>query len=126
VGIVHPTQFDFYLNSHAAIQGTNNCILYHVLYNEIGFSSDELQQLTYYLCHTDVRCTKSVKMPACARYAHNICYDARYLKTKFSNNNKQEEHANSDGWDDGDVTLADIESNLIMMDPTIKDTMWFA
>ncbi len=75
--IVHPEGFDFYLNSHAAIQGrfsflqknnssnflfkgTSRPILYHVLYDEIGFSSDEIQSLTYYLCHSDVRCTKAV------------------------------------------------------------------
>ncbi|CAF0797772.1 unnamed protein product [Didymodactylos carnosus] len=97
--IVHPSQFDFYLNSHAAIQGTNNCILYHVLYNEIGFTSDEIQQLTYFLCHTDVRCTKAVKMPAAARYAHNIAYDARYLR---GNDIKPEEQDRTDfnQWDD--------------------------
>lgn len=44
--IVSPNGFDFYLNSHAAIQGTSRPILYQVLYDEIGFTSDEIQQLT--------------------------------------------------------------------------------
>ena len=44
--IVHPRQFDFYLNSHVAIQGTSKPTLYHVLYDDIGFTPDEIQQLT--------------------------------------------------------------------------------
>jgi hypothetical protein len=44
--IVSPNGFDFYLNSHAAIQGTSRPVLYQVLYDEIGFTSDEIQQLT--------------------------------------------------------------------------------
>lgn len=86
--IVSPNGFDFYLNSHAAIQGTSRPILYQVLHDDIGFTSDEIQQLTleflidrkpdvdlsfvvhrYYLCHTDVRCTKSVSVPAPVHYA---------------------------------------------------------
>lgn len=41
-----PNGFEFYLNSHAAIQGTSKPTLYHVLYDDIGFTSDEIQQLT--------------------------------------------------------------------------------
>lgn len=47
--VVHPRQFDFYLNSHAGALGTNVCSYYHVLYNEIEFTSDELQQLTFWV-----------------------------------------------------------------------------
>ena len=32
------------------------------------FEADELQQLTYQLCHTYVRCTRSVSIPAPAYY----------------------------------------------------------
>ncbi len=44
--IVSPNGFEFYLNSHTAIQGTSRPTLYHVLYDDIGFTSDEIQQLT--------------------------------------------------------------------------------
>ncbi|CAF1236661.1 unnamed protein product [Adineta ricciae] len=67
--IVSPNGFDFYLNSHAAIQGTSRPMFYQVLYDEIGFTSDDIQQLTYYLCHTDVRCTKAVSVRAPVHYA---------------------------------------------------------
>ncbi|CAF1408667.1 unnamed protein product, partial [Rotaria sordida] len=44
--IVSPNGSDFYLNSHAAIQSTSRSILYQILYDEIGFTSDDIQQLT--------------------------------------------------------------------------------
>ncbi|KAA8585990.1 hypothetical protein FQN60_007559 [Etheostoma spectabile] len=68
--ITHPSEFDFYLCSHAGIQGTSRPSHYHVLWDDNHFSSDELQVLTYQLCHTYVRCTRSVSIPAPAYYAH--------------------------------------------------------
>ncbi|KAK8279381.1 hypothetical protein V6Z11_D09G106500 [Gossypium hirsutum] len=50
--ICHPTEFDFYLNSHAGIQGTSKATRYHVLFDENGFSADILQVLTNSLCYT--------------------------------------------------------------------------
>ncbi|CAF3233564.1 unnamed protein product [Rotaria sp. Silwood2] len=62
--IVSLNGFEFYLNSDATIQGTSRPMLYKVLYDEIGFTLDDIQQLTYYLCHIDVRCTKAIYVPA--------------------------------------------------------------
>ncbi|KAI6226677.1 Protein argonaute-2 [Aphelenchoides besseyi] len=55
MGITHPTEFDFYLCSHAGIQGTSRPSHYHVLWDDNGLTADELQQLTYQLCHTLIR-----------------------------------------------------------------------
>jgi eukaryotic translation initiation factor 2C len=57
-GICHPSQFDFFLNSHAGLQGHNKPAHYHVLVDENGFSSDGLQLLTYWLCYLYCRCTR--------------------------------------------------------------------
>ncbi|CAF1486983.1 unnamed protein product [Rotaria sp. Silwood1] len=67
--IVLRNGFDFYLNSHTTIQGTSQPTFYQVLYDDIGFTSDDIQQLTYYLCHTDVRCTNVIPVPAPIHYA---------------------------------------------------------
>ncbi|CAE1331422.1 ELF2C [Acanthosepion pharaonis] len=77
-GICHPTEFDFYLCSHAGIQGTSRPSHYHVLWDDNHFNADELQTLTYQLCHTYVRCTRSVSIPAPAYYAHLVAFRARY------------------------------------------------
>ncbi|CAF0781393.1 unnamed protein product [Adineta ricciae] len=113
--IVHPRQFDFYLNSHAGALGTNVCSYYHVLYNEIEFTSDELQQLTFWLCHTDVRCTKAVKCPAAARYAHTVAYHSRYFEkepyqSSSSSSSQHQSNRDTSGQDEDDLTLEDIKS----------------
>ncbi|XP_074657018.1 protein argonaute-2-like [Tubulanus polymorphus] len=78
IGIIHPTEFDFFLCSHAGIQGTSRPSHYHVLWDDCNFTADELQMLTYQLCHTYVRCTRSVSIPAPAYYAHLVAFRARY------------------------------------------------
>ena len=74
IGITHPTEFDFYLCSHQGIQGTSRPSHYHVLWDDNRFDADELQQLTFQLCHTYVRCTRSVSIPAPAYYAHLVAF----------------------------------------------------
>ncbi|KAE8680539.1 Protein argonaute 1A [Hibiscus syriacus] len=76
--ICHPTEFDFYLNSHAGIQGTSKPTHYHVLYDENGFTADLMQILTNNLCYTYARCTKSVSIVPPAYYAHLAAFRARY------------------------------------------------
>uniref|UniRef100_A0AAY4DA02 Protein argonaute-1 n=1 Tax=Denticeps clupeoides TaxID=299321 RepID=A0AAY4DA02_9TELE len=60
------------------LQGTSRPSHYHVLWDDNHFTSDELQVLTYQLCHTYVRCTRSVSIPAPAYYAHLVAFRARY------------------------------------------------
>ncbi|MQL73089.1 hypothetical protein Taro_005467 [Colocasia esculenta] len=76
--ICHPTEFDFYLCSHAGIQGTSRPTHYHVLYDENGFSADAMQTLTNNLCYTYARCTRSVSVVPPAYYAHLAAFRARY------------------------------------------------
>ncbi|KAJ2510035.1 hypothetical protein GGI11_005642 [Coemansia sp. RSA 2049] len=69
--------FDFYLFSHAAIQGTSRPTHYVVLHNDVGFTADELQQLTYSLCFTYAICTRSVSLVPPVYYAHRVADRAR-------------------------------------------------
>ncbi|KAG0001210.1 Protein argonaute 10 [Modicella reniformis] len=82
--ITHPTEFDFYLQSHGGLQGTSRPTLYHVILDEYGFKSDELQELTYRLCHVYARCTKSVSIVPSVYYAHLLAYRARHYQGEFS------------------------------------------
>ncbi|KAJ3042407.1 eukaryotic translation initiation factor 2C, 2 [Rhizophlyctis rosea] len=63
-GVVHPTQFDFYLNAHAGLQGTSRPTHYRVLYDDFHFTADDLQDLTYKLSYLFPRCTRSVSLCA--------------------------------------------------------------
>ena len=76
--ITHPTENDFYLCSHQGIQGTSRPSYYRCLWDDNNLTADELQTLTYQLCHTYARCTRSVSIPAPAYYAHLVAIRARY------------------------------------------------
>ncbi|GMH03924.1 hypothetical protein Nepgr_005763 [Nepenthes gracilis] len=76
--ICHPTEFDFYLCSHAGIQGTSRPAHYHVLWDENNFSADDLQSLANNLCYTYARCTRSVSVVPPAYYAHLAASRARF------------------------------------------------
>lgn len=55
--IVVPQYFNFYLQSHSSLTGTAIPAYYNVFYDEVGFSRDEMQTLTYNLCFLSVRCS---------------------------------------------------------------------
>ena len=77
--IVHPYQNNFYLNSHTAFQGVNHPSLYHVLLDEIQFTVDELQLLTYHLCFTDPRSSAAEAIPSVVHHADIAALKAREL-----------------------------------------------
>ncbi|PWA91147.1 PAZ domain-containing protein [Artemisia annua] len=88
--ICHPTEFDFYLCSHAGIQGTSRPTHYHVLYDENKFTADGLQMLTNSLCYTYQRCTRSVSVVPPAYYAHLAAFRARsYMEGDMSDSDSR-------------------------------------
>jgi eukaryotic translation initiation factor 2C len=79
--VVDPVEFDFYLLSHGGMHGTSRPTHYNVLIDENNFTcvafsrrifvgadnarrADDLQSVTYALCHVDARATRSVAIPA--------------------------------------------------------------
>ncbi|KAF9409905.1 Eukaryotic translation initiation factor 2C [Podila epigama] len=78
--ITHPTEFDFYLQSHGGLQGTSRPTLYHVICDENRFTSDHFQTLTYNLCHIYSRCPKAVSIVPAVYYAHLLAYRARHYQ----------------------------------------------
>ncbi|KJH50570.1 piwi domain protein [Dictyocaulus viviparus] len=83
-GIVSPEGFDFYLCSHYGVQGTSRPARYHVLWDDNNFSADEMQAITYGMCHTYGRCARSVSIPAPVYYADLVATRARcHIKRKL-------------------------------------------
>jgi len=76
-GINHPTEGDFYLLSHEGIQGTSRPCHYHVLWDDMKMTADDLEIMAYYLCHLYTRCTRSVSYPAPTYYSHLAADRAR-------------------------------------------------
>lgn len=75
--IVHPTEFDFYLQSHGGLLGTSRPAHYSILYDDNQFSPDALQQLSFALCHVFARSTRAVSVPSPVYYADIVCSRAR-------------------------------------------------
>ncbi|VVC42413.1 Hypothetical protein CINCED_3A015370 [Cinara cedri] len=81
--ITHPTELDFYLCSHASIQGTSRPTKYHLIWDDSSFTEDEIEKLTFYLCFITARCTSSISYPAPTYYAHLAAFRARsYIANK--------------------------------------------
>ncbi|XP_065345728.1 protein argonaute-2-like [Cloeon dipterum] len=76
--ITHPKDMDFYLVSHQSIQGTSRPTKYKVLYDDADMSEDQVEQLTFYLCHLYTRCNRSVSYPAPTYYAHLAAFRAKH------------------------------------------------
>jgi len=122
IGITHPTEFDFYLCSHQGIQGTSRPSHYHVLWDDNHFDADELQQLTYQLCHTYVRCTRSVSIPAPAYYAHLVAFRARYHLVEKEHDSGEGSHLSGGSEDRAPAAMA----RAILVHADTKKVMYFA
>ncbi|XP_062557974.1 protein argonaute-2 isoform X2 [Armigeres subalbatus] len=84
--ITTPNQYQFFLVSHAAVQGVAKPTKYCVLYDDENCNPDQLQALTYYLCHMFTRCNRAVSYPAPTYYAHLAAYRGRvYIKDRNLN-----------------------------------------
>ncbi|KAI7907008.1 Piwi domain-containing protein [Cokeromyces recurvatus] len=115
--IVHPFEFDFYLQSHAGLQGTSRPTHYHVLYDENKFTSDSLQELTYNLCYIYGRATRAVSIVPAAYYADLIAARARF-------------HRRGENWSDTDATSESLDSDAQMasfavVKPELQKVMYF-
>jgi len=122
IGITHPTEFDFYLCSHQGIQGTSRPSHYHVLWDDNRFDADELQQLTFQLCHTYVRCTRSVSIPAPAYYAHLVAFRARYHLVEKEHDSGEGSHISGGSEDRAPAALA----RAVTVHAKTREVMYFA
>ncbi|GLT80816.1 hypothetical protein SLA2020_522340 [Shorea laevis] len=111
--ICHPTEFDFYLNSHAGSQGASRPTHYHVLSDENRFTADALQVLTNNLCYTYARCTRSVSIVPPAYYAHLAAFRARYYI----------EGESSDATSSGESKTTKEKTKEVRQLPIIKDNV---
>lgn len=75
--IVNPNESNFFLCSHASIQGVARPSKYCILMDAGNHTMDQLQTLTYDLCHLFTRCNRSVSYPAPTYYAHLVAYRGR-------------------------------------------------
>jgi eukaryotic translation initiation factor 2C len=121
--ITHPTDHDFYLCSHNGIQGTSKPCHYYVLHDDYNYSADELQDVTFQLCHLFPRCNRSVSYPAPAYCAHLAAFRARHHLQDWENKNDSGSVVSGDSeeWSQEDMAQA------IRIDSELQQTgMYFA
>ncbi|KAJ5698606.1 hypothetical protein N7462_000611 [Penicillium macrosclerotiorum] len=94
-GISEARHWDFYLQAHAALQGTARPAHYFTVWDEIfaplhpgttpgAGAADKLQDLTHKMCYLFGRATKAVSVCPPAYYADLVCTRARcYLSDLF-------------------------------------------
>lgn len=68
--VCHPSNNDFYMCAHAGMIGTTRPTHYHVLFDEVGFSADDLQELVHSLSYVYQRSNNAISIVAPVRYAH--------------------------------------------------------
>ncbi|TVY80632.1 Protein argonaute [Lachnellula suecica] len=75
--VTHPFEYDFYLSSHSAIQGTARPVHYHVLKDEAQTPPNEFQAMIYKHCYQYMRSTTPVSLFPAVYYAHLASNRAR-------------------------------------------------
>ena len=82
--VTYKHAYDFYLQSHACIQGTARPAHYVVLVDEINLPQAIVQKETYEQCFLYGRCSKAIGIHPAARYADRACERGRhYLHSSF-------------------------------------------
>ena len=76
-GVTSFINFDFYLQTHAGLQGSVNSTHYTVLYDESALTADEVQQGVHTVSYLYARATKAVSLVPPAYYADILCERAR-------------------------------------------------
>ncbi|KAI3671866.1 hypothetical protein L1987_87063 [Smallanthus sonchifolius] len=112
--IVHPSNFDFYLCSHFGAIGTSKPTHYSLIWDENGFSSDEMQKLIYDLCYIFARCTKPVSLVPPVYYADLVAYRGRMFQEVV-----MEMEASGSG------SVSSFDQYFYNLDQHLKDSMFF-
>lgn len=124
--ITHKTEADFYLCSHQGIQGTSKPSHYTVLWDDSDFTMNQLQILTYALCHNYSRCSRSVSIPTPAYYAHLAAFRAKvHLEGSQGNDSDRWSQSASEGHDcaypDEDLKRA----TFVDINTALSDRMYY-
>jgi len=100
-GIAQPGHLNFFLVAHKGIKGTSVPCHYHVLHldkrlTKKGFGVDDLERVTYDLCHLYSRADKTVSYASPTYLADHLCERGKlYLETEFADAYDAESMGNS-------------------------------
>jgi len=131
--VTEARNWDFFLQSHNALQGTARPAHYFTVLDEIftsrrlppGFQNhaDVLEDLTHNMCYLFGRATKAVSICPPAYYADLVCERARcYLSGHYDMSTPSQTTAASESGRGG---LGDPTDNDVQVHPKLKDTMFY-
>jgi eukaryotic translation initiation factor 2C len=81
--VTNPENYDFFMIAHNGIQGTSRPVRYTVLFDENDMSPDDLHRMTYNMCFTYARCTRTVSVVPVVYYANLLAARGRaYLSAR--------------------------------------------
>lgn len=127
--------WDFFLQAHAALQGTARPAHYFTVWDEIFHprhpvqtnrpgAADELQGLTHKMCYLFGRATKAVSVCPPAYYADLVCTRARcYLSGLFDPTPTATPSPSTVGDSEGSAVMPD--SNEVEIHPNVRDSMFY-
>jgi len=128
-GVTEARNWDFFLQSHAVIQGTARPAHYYIVLDEIfrpgkpaamiHHTADEIEELMHNLCYLFGRATKAVSICPPAYYADLVCERARhYLGGLFSPTASQQDSSTG-------LILTEVDPNLLRIHERVRDSMFY-
>ncbi|EPS44580.1 hypothetical protein H072_1419 [Dactylellina haptotyla CBS 200.50] len=128
--ITHVTDFDFFLCSHSAIQGTARATRYTVILDDNGLDADRIQGLIYNFCYTYMRATNSVSLVPPVYYAHLASARARAHEIGGDKADKEKalreaETTPSGTRETSSRALIPIAEDVRPLKADITDAMWY-
>jgi hypothetical protein len=132
-GITEAYNWDFFMQSHAALQGTARPAHYYIVRDEI-FSkrkpepphqnaADAIEDLTHSICYLFGRATKAVSICPPAYYADLACERARcYLSGLFDMSTPSATPAQSVT---GEAGIQDAKAEDVLIHLNLRDTMFY-
>lgn len=72
--ITLPERYDFLLVSQSVREGTVAPTSYNIIHDTVSLSADQLQRLTFKMCHLYYNCSNPVRVPAVCQYAHKLAF----------------------------------------------------
>ncbi|KAJ5114477.1 hypothetical protein NUU61_000236 [Penicillium alfredii] len=134
-GISEARHWDFFLQAHAAMQGTARPAHYFTVWDEIFHprypgsagvpgAADVLQDLTHKLCYLFGRATKAVSVCPPAYYADLVCTRARCYLSGFFDPTPAATPAGSVVGSAGDASAA-ANSSDVEIHPNVRDSMFY-
>ena len=134
-GVTEARNWDFFLQAHAAIQGTARPAHYYIVYDQIfrnlklptpfSTAADALEDLTHNMCYLFGRATKAVSICPPAYYADLVCTRARcYLSGLFDPSPLSSPDASSVGTGAAGASRTP-DASLVTIHPNVRNTMFY-